>query len=234
MSPTDSLAPDQAPAISAVIVDCWNKIGVTGDQSCPKLATHIHCRNCEVYAAAAQMNLQRVVGDGYRQEWATHFRQPAISRDDGDASVLVFRIGVEWLALPTKMFVSVAPQAKPHVLPHRSGRGLLGVVNVSGKLYPCMSLAALLQLDDSAAPPAQGRHTFARLLVLQWEDQAFALPVADLHGIVRYASAGIRQPAATINKGLTRFLSGVLEHQGMQIGCLDAALVGYQLARTLR
>ncbi len=33
--------------------DCWNRIGVRGDRSCPKLAEHIHCRNCPVHAAAA-------------------------------------------------------------------------------------------------------------------------------------------------------------------------------------
>jgi chemotaxis-related protein WspD len=32
----------------------------------------------------------------------------------------VFRIGREWLSLPTRMFVSVAPIAKPHRLPHRA------------------------------------------------------------------------------------------------------------------
>ncbi|HBP1772226.1 TPA: chemotaxis protein CheW, partial [Pseudomonas aeruginosa] len=33
--------------------DCWNRIGVHGDKSCERLAEHVHCRNCEVYAAAA-------------------------------------------------------------------------------------------------------------------------------------------------------------------------------------
>jgi len=218
----------------APIDDCWNTIGVSGDQSCEKLAVHIHCRNCEVYAAAAQRNLQRRVGDDYKKVWADHFRQTEADADKHDASMLVFRVGSEWLSLPTRIFVSVAPQAKPHVLPHRRGNGLLGLVNVGGTLYPCLSLADLLGIEESEAPVAKGRHTFARLLVVQWEEQAFALPVADLHGIVRYASAAVREPAATINKGLTRYLSGVLTQGEMHIGCLDAALIGYQLARSLR
>ena len=216
------------------IDDCWNRIGVIGDQSCEKLKQHIHCRNCEVYAGAAQRNLQRPVSAGYKQEWAAHFRQAGSDGVLLDSSCLVFRIGREWLSLPTTLFVSVAPQAKPHRLPHRDERGLSGIVNVSGTLYPCMSLAALLGIDENEGEAATGRHTFARLLVLQWEDQAFALPVADLHGIVRYASGAVQAPAATINKGLSRFLSGVIAHQDMHIGVLDAALIGYQLARTLR
>ena len=40
---TDALAID----------DCWNRIGIYGDKSCPVLPEHIHCRNCSVYSAAA-------------------------------------------------------------------------------------------------------------------------------------------------------------------------------------
>ena len=222
------------PADAHEIDDCWNRIGVAGDQTCEKLAQHIHCRNCEVYASAAQRNLQRAVGAGYKAEWAAHFRQPAIDTQALDASCLVFRIGREWLSLPTKLFVAVAPEARPHRLPHRTDRGLTGIVNVGGTLYPCMSLATLLGIDESEGEAAKGRHTFARLLLVQWEDQAYAMPVADLHGILRHASSAVQAPAATINKGLQRFLTGVITHEDMHIGVLDAALIGYQLARTLR
>ncbi|NVD74400.1 chemotaxis protein CheW [Duganella sp. BJB1802] len=223
-----------SPIAIVGIDDCWNRIGVIGDQSCEKLEQVVHCRNCEVYAGAAQRNLQRPVGDDYKKEWAAHFRQAAAGTQQLDASCLVFRIGREWLSLPTKIFVSVAPQAKPHRLPHRTEPGLSGIVNVGGTLYPCMSLAALLGIDENEGDAATGRHTFARLLLTQWEDQAYALPVADLHGILRYATKSVQAPAATINKGLSRFLSGVIAHQDMHIGVLDSALIGHQLARSLR
>ena len=221
-------------ALQAAISDCWNHIGVVGDQSCDRLPANVHCRNCDVYADAAQRNLERPVDDGYRREWASHFRTVQADGEAKDSSVLVFRIGREWLALPTQVFDSVAPQAKAHVLPHRSGRGLLGIVNIGGKLYPCMSLASLLGIDEQGAPPAKGRHTFARLLLMRWEEQSFALPVADLHGIVRHASNALQTPAATLNKGLSRYLSGVITEGDMRIGCLDTALIGFQLARLLR
>jgi chemotaxis-related protein WspD len=217
-----------------LLADCWNRIGVAGDQSCDKLARHVHCRNCEVYAGAAQRNLQRPVSDGYRDEWAGHFRLARQQRTRDDSAALVFRIGREWLALPAAVIDSVAPQAPGHRLPHRSGAGLLGVVNVGGKLLPSISLATLLGIDDADAPKAGGRHTFARLVVVQWEGQDFAVPVADLHGIMRYAAGGMTAPAATINKGLQRFLTGVLSEAGMHIGVLDAQLLGHQMARLLR
>lgn len=225
------------PIHALAIDDCWNKIGVSGDQSCAALEQHIHCRNCEAYSGAAQRNLQRAVDAGYREQWAGHFRQPAAQRAASDKSVLVFRVGREWLALPPRSIASVAPQAPLHRLPHRGGNGLLGIVNVGGKLTPSMSLGVLLGIDEQDGPATAGRggrHTFARLLVMQWEGQPFALPVADLHGIVRYAEAGLAAPAATINKGLHRFLTGVLAQGEMKIGLLDEALVGHQLTRLLR
>ena len=75
---------------------------------------------------------------------------------------------------------------------------------------------------------------FARLVVIGWQNHHFALPVADLHGIVRYAGNAVQAPAATINKGVQHYLRGVLTHAGMHIGVLDAALIGDQLTRLLR
>lgn len=217
------------------IDDCWNRIGVAGDQSCEQLAIHVHCRNCPVYAGAAQRYLQRPVGDDYKRAWASHFRRPDDAASDAsDHSALVFRIGREWLALPTRLFLSVSPQANPHALPHRSGAALAGIVNLGGKLYPAIALGALLGIDALAQPPARARHTYERLLLMQSEQQAFALPVADLHGIVRHTADALRPPAATINKGLSHFLTGVIEYGDMRIGCLDSALLGRHLMRTLR
>ena len=226
--------------------DCWNVIGVRGDGSCDKLATRTHCRNCEVYAAGAQRTLQRPVTEGYRDEWAAHFRPVQEARAPNDSAALVFRVGREWLALPASMIDSVAPQAPAHRLPHRTGGALLGIANVAGKLRPVMSLAILLGIDNSAAAAGAGsgagsganagqvRHTFARLVVAHWEGDTFALPVADLHGIARYPALRVTAPAATINKGLVPFLAGVLTHDGLSIGVLDGPLVGHQMARMLR
>ncbi len=225
------------PTGVALLADCWNSIGVAGDQSCPKLAAAIHCRNCDVYAGAAQRNLQRPVDAGYREHWAALLRQGVEQRAVADCAALVFRIGREWLALPAACIDSVAPEAPGHRLPHRGAGGLLGVVNVGGKLYPQISLATMLGIGQEGAGAvgaASGRHTFARLVVMRWEGQAFALPVADLHGIVRYAAAGLGAPAATINKGLVRYLTGVLTDAGLHIGVLDAPLLGHQMARLLR
>lgn len=213
---------------------CWNRIGIAGDHSCELLQKAVHCRNCDVYANAAVRNLQRPVNPGYLREWAEHFRAEEEQGERQDSSCVAFRIGREWLSLPTSMFQQIAPKAIPHRLPHRNAPGLRGVVNAGGKLYPCISLADLLGIDDAGGEARAGRHTFARMLLVRWEEQTYALPVAELHGIIRYAASALKPPAATINKGIERYLAGVLPHADMQVGCLDDTLLGYQLARTLR
>ncbi|MDQ1834633.1 chemotaxis protein CheW [Massilia scottii] len=225
-------APDQphAPGLD----DCWNRIGVAGDLSCPKLEQHVHCRNCDVYEGAARHSMQRPVGPGYREDWAALLRQPQAARVQHDSSGLVFRLGREWLLLPTRMVSAVAPLAASHSLPHRSGGALTGIVNVGGTLTPSIALSSLLGIDDNDAAVQRGRHVFARLLVIVWEERRFALPVADLHGILRYGAASVGAPAATLNKGLQRFITGVLTHDDMRIGVLDAPLIGHQMTRLLR
>ena len=39
---------------------CWNRIGVRGDRSCPELVQYTHCNNCPVFAAEAVSRLQQL------------------------------------------------------------------------------------------------------------------------------------------------------------------------------
>lgn len=245
---TQAMAP-VAGAATVTVNDCWNRIGLHGDRSCDKLAELIHCRNCPVYAAGARTIMQRALPADYQRDWATHFAAPQPPPAITDQSVLVFRIGCEWLGLPTRLCITVADMATAHHLPHRSSPVLTGVVSVKGKLYPCMSLAALMAVGAEEAPPSAQLKVYPRLLVMQLGSveptgqtghtgkiapPAFALPVQAVHGVHRYAMADLLPPPATANQTLHRYLTGVLNVGGLKVGCLDAELVGYQLAGALK
>lgn len=213
---------------------CWKHIGVHGDRTCAELENHIHCRNCPTYSQAAQRTMQLPVEPAYRAFWAEQLRQPRGECTAGDLTAMAFRIGAEWLALPTSMVLSVAPLARAHRLPHRNHAGLLGIVNAGGRLAPAIALAPLLGIDDSAAPEITGRHVFARLLVVRAAGHNCALPVAELHGIVRYASSQLVEPAASVERPRPRHLDGVLAQDAMQIGVLNGELVAQRIAELLR
>jgi chemotaxis-related protein WspD len=105
----------------AAIDDCWNRIGVRGDGSCPELKQHAHCSHCPTHAAAAVALLHREAPPDYLADCTRHMAQaPEVGQADG-GSVVIFRIGAEWLALPTPVFLGVAALPAIHSLPNRRG-----------------------------------------------------------------------------------------------------------------
>ena len=58
------------------IGDCWNRIGVNGDRTCPALEEHVHCRNCPVFAGAARGSSTARPPTGYLAEWAELLGRP--------------------------------------------------------------------------------------------------------------------------------------------------------------
>jgi chemotaxis-related protein WspD len=203
---------------------CWRSIGIMGDGSCAELARHVHCRNCPEYAAAAQRNLQRAVNPEYRERWARELARAEPLAPAVDAAALAFRVGAEWLAVPLGLMASVAPTAAVHRLPHRGAGPLLGVINVDGRLLPAVSLARLLGIADAAkAPP--GRHAFARLLVLADGARSWALPVDEVHGVLRHVAAQMRPPAAGVQHAAPPLVAGAIADGSLEAGLLDGALL---------
>src|SRR5688572_790331 len=115
------------------IDDCWNRIGVRGDMSCPKLETHIHCRNCPVHEAAAALLLDARASSAYVQHWTEHIAEPKVIAEIDTDSVVVFRVGLEWLALSTLVFKEIASVRTIHSVPHRRSGVVLGLANIRGE-----------------------------------------------------------------------------------------------------
>lgn len=223
---------EQAP-----IDDCWNRTGIRGDRSCERLQEHGHCRNCEVHGNAAARLMRRPMPPEYRATWTRHFAEPEAADHAADDAVLVFRVGQEWLALPARHAISVAEEGKPHRLPHRRGNELHGIVNVRGRLHPCMSLSSLLQIDEhapAAASSANRHQSGSRILVVELDGMTYALPVQEVHGIHRYRHDELQSVPATLSREAQRYLRGVLHVGEMAAGCLDAELLGQHFAGALK
>ncbi|WP_454689387.1 chemotaxis protein CheW [Achromobacter aloeverae] len=271
------------------IDDCWNRIGIRGDQSCPRLREHIHCRNCPIYAAAATRLLDRAAfpqgapdggqaedgrggaggaaglpawrdgmhradlpkqrdqrhrGDqgDQRDQWdrqdqwnpRSPWDQP--SADAGKAStlsILVFRLGAEWLALPTSTLAEVATMRPIHTLPRRSGV-VTGVCNIRGRLLACISLPALLGLAAPAgasAPPGASAKALPRLLILNSAPRALATPVDEVEGIRAYSADALGPVPSTF--GADRYTSAIARHGERTIGVLDGERLLHAIDRSL-
>lgn len=214
------------------INDCWNRIGVQGDKSCPLLIDYIHCRNCHVYEAAAAELMNRPLPDAYRQEWAREFSPEQIEEQAGSESALVFRVAAEWLALPTASISEVTDMRAIHSIPHRRDGALLGLTNVRGELVACVSLIQLLGLG-STAPVMQDHRIVPRLLMLRYDGHRVALPVDQVQGTERYHPDQLRPLPATLEQAPHLYCTASLPLETGLAGLLDADLLAKSINRSL-
>lgn len=229
--------PPAEPASAATplrLDDCWNRIGVRGDRSCPELKTHLHCRNCPVHAAAVAALLDRELPVGHLDRWTEHFAKPVEVREAGLHAIVIFRLGVEWLALPTAVFLEVAALRPIHSLPHRRNATVQGLVNIRGELLLCVSAAAVLGLAETAPKPDEsGRKANRRLLVLSREGQRLVLPVDEVGGTHRYHPRDLLPPPATVARAGATYTKAILNWRDHPVGCLDDELLFYSLNRSI-
>lgn len=207
------------------MMDCWNTIGVQGNHSCMALDEHIHCRNCPVYVSAARAVLDGAQPAGYATRGARHF---ANLKDDnaGDTeSVLIFRIGEEWLALPTHAVSEITELRPIHSLPHKQGGIVLGLASIRGELRVCVSLARLLSIDAAPVSRAADTQPKTRLLVMH-RDGVRVVTVADeVDGIHRVRPEDVKPAPATVARSASPHTRGVMSLNGQAVGLLDDRLL---------
>ncbi|MBL6751291.1 MAG: purine-binding chemotaxis protein CheW [Nevskia sp.] len=225
---------DAPAAHDRSIDDCWNRIGVRGDGSCAQLACHIHCRNCEVYSAAAAQLRNGGLPPGQLAEWTGLVSRGTQAQAQRSGSALIFRIGAEWLALPTVLFEEIGAQRPIHSLPHRHNGAVLGVANIRGELIVCISLRHILGVEDSGPPPAAGAHApFGRMLVVQRHGHRAVFPADEVHGIERYDPRELSEIPSTLSKGTAAYSRALLSWRDKSVGLLDEALLFQTLNRSL-
>lgn len=214
---------------------CWNRIGVFGDKSCPELPRNIRCLNCETFHAAAATLLDRQAPAGYQAFWTKRAAKPRSGELSGTRSVVVFRIGLEWFALPTQSFLEVAEKRLIHSLPHRKDPLVQGLTVIRGELLICISLPSLLGFDTAKDPaPAGLEHgSYERLLVLGRDGERVVFAADEVHVGVRYHPDNLKPLPATVSRSACTYTVGLLEWQQCQVGVLDEALVFYTLGRQL-
>lgn len=221
-------------AISRTSVnDCWNRIGVHGDGSCPELKQHIHCRNCPVYTDAAAHLLNSSAPSHYLTEWTRHYARPKTVVELDTHVFFIFRLGAEWLALPVDILKEVAPLESIHSLPHRQSGAVRGITNVRGELLVCLALDKVLGLELPAVGQANKRLELRRLLVIKDKGGPLAFSVDEAYGIHSCPSRELTEVPATVARATAVYTHAVLPWNGNSVGCLDRQLLLAALNRSL-
>ncbi len=218
-----------APSL-ATIDDCWNRIGVGGDRSCPLLDEHIHCKNCPTFARAARSFFDRVAPEGYLAEWAGLVAEPVATATVDDLGLLVFRLGLEWLAMGLGFVAEVTTLRPVHRVPHRTNRVFSGLVALRGQLQLCVSLHGLLNVDP--LDPSEGEAPNPRLVVIRKDADIWAFPVEEVAGVQRVARDRLRKVPSTIANPAGSFGRAVFAWgEGRTVDLLDEPRVFAALRR---
>lgn len=222
---TQSLIHDEAQAID----DCWNRIGIYGDKACPLLPEHIHCRNCAVYSVAATRLLDRYSFDQKHDELSA---PQDVERKVATRSLVVFRLGGEWLGLNTSCLDEVARLQAIHSLPHQRSRALQGVANVRGALVPCLSLVDLLGLDPTVTPTTTQR-VMPRMLIVAAHGGPVVLPVDEVDGVHNIEERVLNTASLSGDHAGAKYTRGVLPWKNRSLRWLDEEQLLSAISRSL-
>ncbi len=216
------------------VQNCWREIGVWGARSCPQLKTHTHCHNCPVYASAGRNLLERQPPKEYIEEWTEFLKRKDEQSDSKSIDALsigIFRLGNEWLSLPSHLFAEVTDLLPIHTIPHRTNPILLGMVNIRGEIQLCVSLHNLLGINkNSQEITTKNSLIHQRMIVVAKDRDRWVFITDEMDGIYRLQSQLFNAPA-TVAKRSESYNHKVFIWNDRQVGLLDPDLLFYSLSR---
>ena len=218
------------------IDDCWNKIGVWSDKKtlCPKLEDVIHCRNCEVYSAAGRTVLERKLPEDYEENWAEVYAGNKKEKISGAESITIFRLGNEWLALPTNIIEEVSDVSVIHSIPHQRTTVLKGLMNLRGQMSICVSLGQLLEIEKYNKDNDDIRNrTYERIIAINHNKSSFVFLVSEVKSTYRLRPGELKEPHSTLSHAKGTFTKGILSWENKDVAYLDTELLFYTLDKKL-
>ena len=199
--------------------DCWNRIGVGGDRSCPELQEVVHCRNCPVFASAARNFFSRSAPPGYLEDWGGFLAKAVAEGSTRHDGLLLFRLGIEWLAISLSFAVEVTAPRPIHRVPHRTNSVLSGLINLRGQLHPCVSLHGLLRIDPS--DPTTNPAIAPRLVVARREGDTWAFPADEVAGVRHVEADQLRPVPSTLANPAGSYSRAVFGWRDRSVNVLD-------------
>jgi chemotaxis-related protein WspD len=172
----------------------------------------------------------------YIKQWTESLQQPpSVEQDSNLLSVLIFRLGKEWFALPTILFKEIAHRRPVHSIPHRRNKIFQGLVNLNGELKLYVALHELLEIDTtlsffSSRLPYQNN----RMVAIARGKELWVFPVDEIEGIDQWNLLKIENVPMTISKSAAPYIKGIMNIENKKVGLLDEELLFASLNRSLK
>ncbi len=219
------------------INDCWNKIGVwasSQQRTCPKLEDVVHCANCEIFSNAGKTLLEGEAPDGYLEEWSMLLSVKKVSKNYNTRSIILFRLGDEWLGIKTGLLDEVVSMRAVHSIPHRKSSILNGLTNIRGELQLCISLGKLMSItrgEISGTNVVKG--IYERMVVMSFNGMKFVFPVSEVRGVYRFSDNEVQDSPSTSMNCSVHYIKGMLNVEGKHVGIIDHELLFPALGRVV-
>lgn len=184
---------------------------------------------------AAQQLFERVPPSDYIDEWTQTLREPLKEELKGDLSVLVFRIGCEWLAIPTSFLKEVTYRRTVHQIPHCNRPILKGIANINGELQVVFDLGALLGLEFILQDSSQQTFSYQknRMIAVLKDKEEWVFPVDEIEGIFKWSSFLLADSPFNPQNPRPHYLKGIMNNGKKQMGLLDVELLFSSLKRNI-
>lgn len=188
-------------------------------------------RDATSLARLAREFFDREPPQGYIREWSERLASPENLAEPDLRSVLIFRLGAEWLALGTDSLVEVTVPQPVHTIPFRSNKSLLGLVNVRGQLRLCVSLHEILgvETESPARAGAAPADAVPRMVIIQSGNDQWVFQAEEVVRVHRISSGRLRKVPSTF-PAETSHTQAVFDWSGRTVGYLD----DHRLLRSLR
>jgi chemotaxis-related protein WspD len=185
----------------------------------------------EEFASAVKL-LSRVPGKDYLDEWTVLIQaEKRIEDTFSEQSVVIFRLGIEWLALSILAFSEITTTRTIHRIPHRSSPLLLGAVNLRGQLQVCFALDTLLEIAKlSKAQFSEKAHC---LMAIKKNEMIWVFPADEVYGIFRCDLATLQNVPITSSKAKINYLKGIFTWENKSVRYLDEDVLFTNLQRSL-
>jgi chemotaxis-related protein WspD len=188
------------------------------------------------HAAMARL-LDRPLTDDLLHEVTERVAQPRSQATRQLASVLLFRLGDEQLAVPATDVARVAPVSVVRRIPHRGNRILRGFCNLDGELVLCGSLEVLLDLPgrQPASATASNALDAKRMVALGPEAKRWVVEVDCVLGLQYFETALCKPPPITVRQAMRCFAASILPGRGSEVATLldvPQVLSGFEAALT--
>ncbi len=183
---------------------------------------------------AASHLFERTPAQDYIDEW-THalMEPPSLEREKGILSVMVFRLGKEWLALPTVCFKEVISRRPIHRIPHQNNKILLGIINLNGELKLYIALDRILEIEPIPESTSRIPYQQDRMIAISKEGELWVFSVEEIEGIYNLDLALIENVPVNISKSTTAYIKGIIKIGDKSVGVLDEDLLFSSLKRSI-